>query len=214
MKRGAVLLLLLILGCSQVTTPPPNTKTRVVSLTAASAPIAWLLSSGLTDSLSDNLGWGDYDHSYLLSFDQQRQALVIPLEAADELRFLVCLETDNLPPLLTAVGWAETDWFSPARAETLGSFEGWQHFYDLRAGQRCLSRYYQGGVCQKQFDQFQPQALTIDLLAADRRFSWLSLQSHTPPPGLTPRLFLAIEPDSVIIMIAPQIQTLFALTEL
>lgn len=213
MKQGLVLSMLLLLGCSSPSTQPSMPHDVIQRVSRSDQHLITLLDSGLNDSLSSMLGWRDFDHSYLISHDARQQTLLIPLEADDEIRFMVCMFRDHELVALTAIGWSETDWFSPARAETLAQFEGWLHYYDVSTGMRCLSRYYEGSVSSRMHSQFNPRALPYDLLSNSERFAWLSLQMNETPSDPRTTVFLTSDADSVISYIAPHIKSLFMLLD-
>jgi len=159
--------------------------------------------------LSENLGLVEYDRAWHVAYGDGTEALLIPVEAEDEIRMLVALFRNGALKTATVLGFAETTWFSRSRAETLATYEGWFFAYDLGEGDRRIAAYYEGGQTRDHRATIPVNALPMDLLADGGRFSCLALVTSSPLTFVTPRIFLHSSEEETTRAIAREAQQLF-----
>ncbi|MFH0873921.1 MAG: hypothetical protein V1846_03770 [Candidatus Komeilibacteria bacterium] len=208
MKRIWYVLFTLVLAGCGVDHGPITPPVKLASTPDSQALQLKWQAVGYADSLSPLLGWPDYAGSTAVSLPDDYQALLVPLEAEDELRFLIGIFQDGKLTAATALGLSPTNWFSTVRAETLTTYEGWLFFYDLHTGQRCLNRYYEADQLLEHSEYLPMSPLSFDLLGRQASFEWLELETMRPPGQLTPRIFLQTEIEPVVTMITPQLTLL------
>lgn len=205
MKRLVLVCIFVLCGCAKgVVAPEPWL--REVSVAGAGHP---LLMDVRNLPLSENLGWVEYERAWHAAYSDGTEALLIPVEAEDEIRTLVALFRNGALETATVLGFAETTWFSRARAETLDAYEGWFFAYDLGKGDRRIVAYYEGGQTRDHRAAMPVDALPMDLLADGGRFSCLALATSSPLTFVTPRIFLRRNAEETMRAIAREAQQLF-----
>lgn len=210
MRRFLVLAVLFCVNCTDVYEPLPTARPETDIRPAEETLVAALHTALPLDSLPSMLGW-PIRSAAVMDGNETDCLVLMPLDADDEQRVLAAWMRNGSPVLITAVGFQETTWFSPARAETLSVYEGWVHWYDLAEGGRRISAYYEGGVLLRKTEDFPMRTHRLDALGIDRRFAELVLASSRPPRFVRPRIFLShVTHAERWRMIAAELRTLFA----
>lgn len=197
----------LMAGCS----PDPTQPTKPLQVSAASLAhprMRQLLAHPFTRALSGNLGWVEYERAWYAQYPDGAEALLIPVEAEDEIRTLVVLFRENVLRCATVLGFAETAWFADARAETLKAYEGWVFVYDLGQGARRIVSYFEAGQLREHSASMPGEPLAPDALGQERQFSCLALGYTAPPKRILPSIFLYRSEEGMIRQIAEEVETL------
>lgn len=201
MRSLAFLMVLFLVGCSTITAPETQQWQVIADNQSAVAKLQQEL-----EQLPLGLGDPDYNRSVVIS-KGSLSILLTPLEAEDELRFLVLISQPDQPPIITALGLAQTTWFAGSRAETLSVYEGWIFFYDLTDGQRRISSYFEGRTLLVKELSYPGQGLACDPLTDDRKFSCLSLELATTPTRLTTGILLPTTDSQIVaLQLADQLE--------
>ncbi len=201
MRLLAFLAVLFLVGCSTVTAP----NKEQWQLTTDSQSSVTRLQQEI-DQLPSGLGDPDYQRSMVVS-KGSLSILLIPLEAEDERRFLILISRPQQQPIITALGLAQTTWFSSSRAETLSTYEGWIFLYNLTDGQRSISSYFEGQTLLFKELSYLGSGLSYDPLTDDRKFSCLALELSSIPVYLKTNILLpTTDSQAVALQLANQLE--------
>lgn len=203
--------LLALTGCIHDPAGPHRETTRRIERIAPDSVDGWF--AGLAvDSLPSELGAPWRYGAFQANLGDGALLTFLPLDAEDEHRYLVRMSRNDQHGPILAVGFMEPTWFSPGRAETLATYEGWVFLYDLTMGLRRISVLFEGGTLLERDVDFPYHARPPDALADGSHFACLA-QELLRRPDIPARIHWQPHETEIQVRLAQYVRTLFRCTQ-